>query len=52
MPTELLPPEVVEFLKSVSSKRARVVIEHILEHGFITTEELNKKYGQEVIIAV
>jgi len=47
MPTELLPPEVIELLKSVSSKRARVVIEYILEHGFITTEELNKRYGYE-----
>jgi hypothetical protein len=45
--TESLPPEVVELLKSVSSKRARVVIDHILEHGFITTEELNKRYGYE-----
>jgi len=47
MSTESLSPEIIELLKSVSSKRARIVIEHILEHGFITTEELNRKYGYE-----
>ena len=47
MSTEPLSPEIIELLKSVSSKRARIVIEHILEHGFITTEELNRKYGYE-----
>lgn len=30
---------------SVSSKRARIVVKHILEYGFVTTEELEKKYG-------
>lgn len=32
-------------LKGISNKRARIVIEHVLKHGFITTEELEKKYG-------
>lgn len=32
-------------LQSVTNKRAKIVIDHILEHGFITTEELEKKYG-------
>ena len=32
-------------LKGISNKRARIVIEHVLAHGFITTEELEKKYG-------
>lgn len=32
-------------LKAVTSKRPRTVIEHILKHGFITTEELKSKYG-------
>jgi hypothetical protein len=27
------------------SRRARIVVEHILEHGFITTEDLEKTYG-------
>ena len=28
-----------------SNKRARVVIDHILAHGFITTDDLQSKYG-------
>src|SRR3990172_4253499 len=32
-------------LEAVQSKRPRTVIEHILKHGFITTEELKTKYG-------
>ena len=38
-------PEFLEKLKSVTAKRPRTVIEHILKHGFITTEELKEKYG-------
>jgi hypothetical protein len=34
-----------QLLRSVTNKRARIVIEHILKRGFITTEELEKKYG-------
>lgn len=37
--------EIKQLLKGISNKRARIVIEHILAHGFITTEELEKKYG-------
>jgi len=40
-----LPPEFLEFLSSISSKRPRTVIEHILRHGHITTEELKGLYG-------
>lgn len=45
MRNENLPPELIERLKSVKGKRSRIVVEHILEHGAITTEELEKKYG-------
>ena len=38
-------PEFLEKLKSVTAKRPRTVIEHILQHGFITTEDLKEKYG-------
>jgi hypothetical protein len=38
-------PEFLEKLKSVTGKRPRTVIDHILQHGFITTEELKNKYG-------
>lgn len=37
--------EIKRLLKQISNKRARIVIEHILANGFITTEELEKKYG-------
>ena len=34
-----------QHLESITNKRARIVIQHILKHGFITTEDLEKKYG-------
>lgn len=37
--------EIKQLLKQITNKRARIVIEHILSHGFVTTEELEKKYG-------
>lgn len=37
--------EMIESIKSSLSKRARIVVDHILKHGFITTEELEKEYG-------
>mgnify|MGYP002623391435 FL=1 len=40
-----LPEELLKKLQTVASKRAKVVINHILEHGFITTEDLEKTYG-------
>jgi len=40
-----LPKQFVALCKKVTAKRPRTVIEHILEHGFITTEELKEKYG-------
>lgn len=36
---------IIELVPSIKNKRARVVIEHILEHGYITTEQLEKDYG-------
>lgn len=45
MASEKLPKDFLARLKSVTAKRARVVIDHILEHGHITTEELKEKYG-------
>ena len=35
----------LKLLKSVTSKRPRTVIEHILQNGQITTEELKELYG-------
>jgi hypothetical protein len=38
-------PALLELCLSVTAKRPKTVIDHILEHGFITTEELKEKYG-------
>ena len=35
----------LELCHSVTAKRTKTVIDHILAHGFITTEELKDKYG-------
>lgn len=40
-----LPDDFRAFLQSVHGKRARVVVDHILQHGFITTEDLEIRYG-------
>jgi len=43
--TGMLTPKIRKHLKSITNKRARVVIDHILKHGRITTEDLEKRYG-------
>ena len=45
MPKSTKYKEIKRILGSISNKRARIVIEHILKHGFITTEQLEKQYG-------
>ncbi|OQY34597.1 MAG: HNH endonuclease [Anaerolineaceae bacterium 4572_5.1] len=37
--------ETLKFLHSIKNKRSKIVIDHILENGFITTEQLEKDYG-------
>lgn len=37
--------EILEKLNSITDKRPATVIQHILKYGFITTEELENKYG-------
>lgn len=39
------PKEFLDFCKSITAKRPKTVIVHILEHGQITTEELRDRYG-------
>ena len=39
------PKDFLELLNSVESKRHRTIIQHILEHGFITSQELKDTYG-------
>ncbi|WP_044290750.1 hypothetical protein [Rivularia sp. PCC 7116] len=40
-----LPDEFIRLCKSVTAKRPKAVIEHILQHGYITTEDLKETYG-------
>jgi len=42
-----LPKWFIKKAKAVTAKRARTVIEHILKHGHITTEELKAQYGYD-----
>ncbi|MBI5302304.1 MAG: HNH endonuclease [Chloroflexi bacterium] len=45
MPLKLPNKKIQQQLASITNKRARIVIEHILKRGFVTTEELEKKSG-------
>lgn len=47
MSKETLPPAFLSRLEAVRGRRARIVVEHILEHGQITSEELQRDYGYE-----
>ena len=40
-------PRILALCEKVTRKRPRVVIEHILAHGYVTTEELLEKYGYD-----
>jgi 5-methylcytosine-specific restriction endonuclease McrA len=42
-----LPKWFLERLKAITAKRAKTVIDHILKHGHITTEELKNRYGYD-----
>ncbi len=45
MTEQNLPPEFLDLLRSVTARRPRTVIDHILQHGYVTTEELRDRYG-------
>ena len=45
MTEEKLPKAFVELCRSVTAKRPKTVIDHLLKHGQITTEELKSLYG-------
>jgi hypothetical protein len=42
-----LPEWFIKRAKAVTAKRARTVIDHILKHGHISTEELKTRYGYD-----
>ncbi|MEH2301995.1 MAG: HNH endonuclease [Nostoc sp.] len=41
----LLPDDFIQLCQSVTAKRPKAVIDHILQYGFVTTEELKERYG-------
>jgi 5-methylcytosine-specific restriction endonuclease McrA len=45
MTPEDLPPEFLARLHALTGKRPKAVVDHILAHGFVTTEELKTQYG-------
>lgn len=45
MTSKDIPKDILQILESVTAKRARTVIDHIIEHGLITTEDLKEIYG-------
>lgn len=42
-----LPEDFLRKLRAITAKRAKIVIDHILKFGHITTEELREKYGYD-----
>jgi hypothetical protein len=42
-----LDPSFAALCKSITAKRARTVIDHILRHGIITNEDLSSTYGYD-----
>ncbi|BAZ41780.1 hypothetical protein NIES4101_77480 [Calothrix sp. NIES-4101] len=40
-----LPDDFIKLCTSVTAKRPKAVINHILQYGFVTTEELQQRYG-------
>ncbi len=45
MKSKKVPDEILKILETITNKRAKIVIQHILDKGFITTEQLEKDYG-------
>jgi hypothetical protein len=39
------PKKFLDCIQSITNKRAKIVADHILQHGFITTEDLENTYG-------
>jgi len=39
------PKEFLDHIYSIKNKRAKIVIDHIMQYGFITTEDLENIYG-------
>jgi hypothetical protein len=40
-----LPDDFLQLCQSVTAKRPKAMIDHILQHGYVTIEDLKKIYG-------
>jgi hypothetical protein len=40
-----LPDDFIQLCRAVTAKRPKAVLDHILQYGFVTTEELKERYG-------
>lgn len=47
MPTQDIDPRILALREKVKAKRPRTVIDHIIEHGSVTTEELKSIHGYD-----
>jgi hypothetical protein len=47
MNTKDIPQEILDHCSKITRKRAKTVVDHIIEHGFITTEQLQTDYGYD-----
>ena len=45
MSKQQYPKDFLDLLNSITAKRPATVIKHILDHGFITSQELKDVYG-------
>ena len=45
MPNQKYPSEFLQLIATITNRRAKIVIDHIMAHGFITTRDLEVKYG-------
>ena len=43
--SQQLPDDFIQLCQAVTAKRPKAVIDHILQYGFITTEDLKETYG-------
>ncbi|WP_201247338.1 hypothetical protein [Salinivibrio sharmensis] len=42
-----IDPRILALAEKVTAKRARIVIDHIIAHGYVSTEELKEIYGYD-----
>lgn len=47
MSSQEIDPRILALCEKVTAKRPRTVIDHILQHGHVTTEELQSLYGYD-----